>query len=59
MVWRIACVAKKENIFIVGCSANRAGSGIFFLQVVLNPSIGVELGDLFPILDKVFGNNVA
>jgi hypothetical protein len=60
MIWGSASIAQKEDIFIIGLSADRTRVGLLLLfKIVLNPRIWVELGNLFLIFDNVFGNDGA
>jgi hypothetical protein len=55
MVWGIACIAKEKDFFVIGFATNGAGSGLLFLEFVLDPCIWIELCHLFLVLDLVFG----
>jgi len=56
VIWGIASIAEKHDIFLVGFVADGARIGFLVCHVIfLNPRIGVELGDLFLVLNCIFG----
>jgi len=57
MVWSIACITEEKDVFLVRISADRTGADLFLLEFVLDPGIWVEFGDLFFVLDFVFGHD--
>jgi hypothetical protein len=54
MVWGIACIAEKEDIFLIGISTDGTGVGLLFLEFVLDPCIWVEFGNLFLVFNLIF-----
>jgi hypothetical protein len=55
MIWGIACIAEKEDFFVIGVPTDGAWSGLFLLEFVFDPCIWVEFGYLFFVLDLIFG----
>jgi hypothetical protein len=55
VVGSIASIAEQQDFLLVRVSADGAGVCLFFLQVVLDPCIRIELGNLFLVFDCVFG----
>lgn len=55
VIWCVTPVAEKQDFFIFCSVAHRAGRDLFllFLWVLVEPSEGVELGNLFLIFDFV------
>jgi hypothetical protein len=51
----ITAIAEEKDVFSVCLAANGAWVGFFLLQVVFDPCIGVEFGNLFLVFDCVFG----
>lgn len=60
VIWGIAAVAEEENFFLVGFAADWARTSFFlFFELVVNPSIGIEICDLFLVFDSIFGQDGA
>jgi hypothetical protein len=55
VVWSIACIAEEKYIFLIRVTTNRTGVDLLFLEFVLDPGVWVEFGNLFLVLDLVFG----
>lgn len=55
VIWRITPVTKEEDFFIFCRVADRARCDLFllFLWILVEPSEGVELGNLFLVFDFV------
>lgn len=54
MVWCIAAVAKKKDIFVVGAITDRARPRLLlFFGILIKPCLRVKLGDLLLVLDLV------
>lgn len=61
MIRRIAPIAQKKDVFMFRGVADwtRSGRLLLFLGVLVQPSEGVELGNLFLVLDFVGGQEVS